>query len=314
MDGFVPYLKENYKALSGSFFLALLLWIAVTSDKEYTHTIEVPLKIETLGPNLVLKKLPPEKIRLKITGTGRALFALNFADTHIGLEFPEINSDQIINLNDYINKFQFPQDLGIKVVDIITPKRLNLDVDKFYQAEIPVNIVSNIRTLPGYLLADIIPSQDSILVSGPKSLVLEMQKVSTDTIRELDVQYPFEQNANLISPEPGVISIEPQKVNVKFIVEQIVERTIYNIPILITDLPDDIHAEAIPTSISVRVKGGESLISRLTQDDIKVTFNYRDQFESGKMHYPMQIKTPPKITWIDASPTTFNLKLQRRGE
>lgn len=312
MEKLLAYFKTNYRSLSASFLLALLLWFAVTSDKEYIHTIEVPLKIETLGPNLVLKKIPPEKIRIKISGSGRALFALNFVDTKIGLEFPEINSDQTIDLNDYINKFQFPQDLGITVVDVVSPKRLNLDVDKYFETSLPVKVVSTIRTIPGYLLSDIQMPRDSIKVYGPKSLISEMTEVVTDTIKKYDVRYPFKQPVTLVSPEPGVIKLEPQKINIEFIIEQIVERTIYNIPIIILKVPENISAEATPASISVRVKGGESVISALTQDDIKVSFSFSDHFESGKMKYPMEIETPDNVTWIEASPTTFTLKLVRK--
>ena len=312
LEKLVSYFKTNYRSLTASFLLALFLWIAVTSDKEYTYIIQVPLKIETLGPNLVLKKQLPESVRLKVIGTGRSLFALNFVDKQIGLEFPEINSDQIINLTDYINKFQFPQDLGVTVVDVISPKKLNIDVDKFYQTRLPVKVISNIKPVPGYLLVNYSASPDSVFVSGPKSLILDMTDVPTDTVNKSDVRFPFEYRVKFKFPNEEVIHFEPLSTQIEFKIEPIVERTLYNIPIIITDVPNDISAEATPASISIRVKGGESRISSLSQDDLHATFDFRDHFISGRMQYPMEIKTPDDVTWIEVSPKTFNLKLIRK--
>ena len=73
-------------------------------------------------------------------------------------------------------------------------------------------------------------------------------------------------------------------------------------------------AEATPQTISLRVKGGESRVSALTKDEIDVIFNYETSFKSGTTNYLMQIKTPDDITWVEASPQTFSLKLVRKED
>ena len=307
-------LKINYRSFAASFFLALLLWFAIATDKEYTHIIDVPLEIETLADGLVLKELPPKTIKLKVKGNGRSLMGLNFINQKIGIEFPEISEDQVIDLEQYKDQFQFPQDLGIEVVDVVYPQKLQLDVDSYAERYLPVRVTNDIKTVPGYLLVDYIPERDSVHVRGPKSILDAMQFVVTENVSAANVRFPFDVVTSLNNDYPGVVFIEPSSVKVNFNIEPLVERTIYNVPIRIINTPDDLEAAATPETISLRVKGGESRVSSLTKDEVDVLFNYESSFESGKTNYPMQIKTPGDVTWVEASPQTFSLKLVRKEE
>lgn len=314
MEKFISSFKDKYRSFGGSLLLAFLLWFAIATDKEYTYVIDVPLEIETLAQNLVLKKLPPKTIKLKIKGNGRSLIGLNFINQKIGIEFPEITHDQVINLEDYKDKFQFPQDLGIEVVDVVYPKKLEIDVDEYAERNFPIQVDNNIKTVPGYILVDFTPERDSVLVKGPKSILNDMNFVETEHITRSDVRFPFDINTNIKNENPDVLTIVPNVINVKFNIEALVERTIYNIPIRIINVPKGVEAEATPQTISLRVKGGESRVSALTKDEIDVIFNYETSFKSGITNYLMQIKTPDDITWVEASPQTFSLKLVRKED
>lgn len=314
MDKLLKYIKTNYRSLTASFFLAVLLWFAVTTDSEYTYTMTVPLVIETLGENLVLQEKPPKSVKIKIKGSGRSLFSLNFFDQKLSLNLADVAEDGVVHLTEYKNSLQIPQDLGIDVVDVISPKTLHLKIDQFVEKKIPLRIDEEIKTIPGYMLVDYLLDSDSVLISGPKSLVESLPYIFTEKISRDDVRFPFEETINLKSPKPGIINLNPQSIDIQFNVEQLVERTLYNIPIRILNVPGDISAEATPVSISLRVKGGESMISGLSNDDINVLFDFAVNFKSGKSRYPMQIDTPENVTWIEASPQTFNLKLIRKEE
>lgn len=314
MAKFVSLIKEKYRAFGASFLLASLLWVAIATDKEYTYVIDVPLEIETLAPNIVLKKMPPKTVKLKIKGNGRSLIGLNFINQKIGIEFPEITKDQVINLEDYKDKFQFPQDLGIKVVDVISPQKLDIDVDLYAVRHLPVKVVNDIKTVPGYILVGFKPEIDTVLVKGPKSILDKMNSVKTKNIEKSNVRFPFKTDIGFSNQNKDVVSIVPGSVNINFNVEPLVERTIYNIPIQIINVPKNVTAEATPKTISLRVKGGESMISALTKSQVSILFNYSTSFRSGVSNYPMQIKTPPDITWVEASPQTFTLKLIRKED
>ncbi|HHJ51658.1 MAG TPA: hypothetical protein ENJ89_00560 [Caldithrix abyssi] len=314
MKRFVAFFSENYKPLLVSFFLALLLWIAVTTDKVYTTRVEVPFAIGHLAPGKVLANQVPPRIVLEVSGKGRALFGLYFYKGAIQLDLPEINRSATIYLNEYLKRLTIGRELGVKVVDVISPKKLDLVIDDYMEAKRPVKFNGRIKPMAGYVLQKIDISPDSVLVSGPKKLVTRTRFIRTDSIFRKNVKYPFRSMVYLKSPRKGVIHVEPNAVMVHFKIEQIVERSIYNIPIQFIGIPPDFIATASPPNISIRVKGAESLISNLQSAQITVYFNYPLQYREGEVMYPVQVEAPDGVSLISVSPKQFRLHLKRRED
>lgn len=314
MEKFILYIRENYKSLLGALSISLLIWLAINGGKEYSHVIEVPLNLDNMDKNIVFERKPPEKITVRVRAKGRALFGLNFIDQKIGLELPHIVKDQTIILDEIKDRINFPAALGIEVEDVLNPETLEIDVDAYAEKYVPVIVQDDIKTEPGYLLVDFYSMEDSIKISGPKSKIHKIESILTNRILENNIRFPFEKMTALSNPDADVITLEPAEVNVKFVIEKLVERTIYNIPIKIINISGDINAQAIPSAISLRIKGGEASVSQLTSNEILVLFNFESSYEKGRLQYPMQIKTPPGVSWVEASPQTFNLSLVRKDE
>ena len=310
MNKLLTFLKENYKPLLIAFGLALLLWLVVATDKEYKTRIEVPFRIVRLAENKVLIKPVPDKVVMEVSGKGRALMGLNFYNTKIDLELPEVNKSTVIDLNNYLSRFDVATELGVSVVDIIEPKQLDLRVDRFTVAEKPLRVQANIQPAPGYTLNTVVLEQDSVSVSGPASLIDRLNYLETEKVEEKNVKYPFRKSVAIVQPRPGIIKIDPENVSVSFNIEQIVERTIYDIPIQIVGVPAYLTAHATPRTVSLRIKGSESLITQITKDEITVFFDYEKNYQKGKVDYEFQVETPNNVSWTSASTDKFRLHLQ----
>ena len=311
MNKFFAFFKENYRPVLVAFGLAVSLWLVVTTNKEYKTRIEVPFSIARLAENKVLIKSVPDKVIMEVSGKGRALIGLNFYNLKINLELPEINKSTIINLNDYLNRFDVATELGVNVIDIIEPKQLDLRVDRFLSTEKPVRVKSNIQTAPGYIMNSYDLEEDSVLVSGPATLIERLNYLETENINKEDAKYSFHQTVALVQPKEGIIDLDPPVVSVSFEIEQIVERTIYDVPIQIVGVPANLIATPTPRNISLRIKGSESIITQVNKDAITVFFDYGKRYQKGQVEYDVQIETPNHVTWTSASPNKFRLHLQR---
>lgn len=313
MKAIFEFFVNNYKPLLTSFILAILLWIVVTTDKVYVTRIEVPLKIERLAKDRVLLNRPPEKVVLEVRGKGRALIGLLFFDSAFKLELPEVDRSVTIDLMDYKSSFNIPREMNITVVNVISPKKLALEVDTYIEEYKPVELISEVIPSAGYILMNVDLEKDSVLLSGPQSIVEHVDYVSNEPLNRKDVKYPFSEVIKLIEPKPGITHLKPNTVKVTFMIEQLVERSVYNIPIQIVGVPDDLIASAIPPTISLRVKGGESLVSALKAEEITVVFNYARDYQAGRMQYPMEVETPQGISVVQMSPEMFRLQLKKKG-
>ncbi len=314
MSRFLNFLSKNYKPLLASFFLALLLWVAVITDKNYSMRLEVPFKISELARGYVLAEKVPDHVLLEVSGKGRALFGLNFYHPTIDLELTDVKKSETIKLKDFQQRFHIPRNLGIKIVDIIRPGKIDLKVDKLLTIKRKINLQATIKPAPGYVFNKVVLNQDSTLVSGPAQLVRSIHVIKSDTVSKSQKKYPFNMSIDLVNPKPGILKLNPSKISARFILEQLVERTFYNIPIQILGVPTDYQGAAVPPTVTVKVKGSESLISNLTQNQITALFDYRIWYKSGKLMYSAQIDVPNGVEVIDISPKQFRLQLKRNED
>ncbi len=314
MNKFKNYIFANYKPLLVSFFLALLLWIAVTTDKVYTMQVEVPFSITRLAPGKVLLEPPPSRIVLEVSGKGRALLGMSFYKGTINLDLPEIAKSTTILLRDYQKRLTIAHELGVRVFDVVAPKAIELKIDDYAKAKKPVKLLAQIKPQPGYILLKSKMTPDYVTVSGPKSYVKNIRFILTDTLVKKNIKYPFQQIVKLRTPRAGVIKIDPNTVLAEFTVEQIVERSIYNIPIQLIGIPPQYLAKAFPPNISVKIKGAESLVTALQPSRITAYFDFSRFYTEGVLEYPVEVETPQGIGLISKSPQQFRLQLQKRED
>ena len=65
---------QNISVKLGAIALALLLWIFVMSENEYTITTDIPIEVRNLPARLVLQEKVPKLAKIRIRGQGRSLF------------------------------------------------------------------------------------------------------------------------------------------------------------------------------------------------------------------------------------------------
>lgn len=314
MNRFFKFLSKNYTPLFASFFLALLLWIAVITDKTYSRIISIPLNINLLEQGYVLSELPPDQVSIEVSGKGRALFGMNFYESTLDLELPELKESTNINLKNYQNRFHIPRNLGIEIVDILEPRTIDLKIDQLAERKIPITIEAFIKPEPGYVLSETILSQSTVLVTGPRTKLNALSTIHSDSIHKKNVTYPFTETLDLLNPDPGIMTLETDKIIAKFDVEQLVERTLYNIPVQLVAIPVDFSALAVPSNVTIHIKGSEKIVSAINVSDVTAIFNYREMYENGKTLYPINIEMPQDVELLEISPSEFRLILKRNEE
>jgi len=305
-------LRKSIKPLIGSMFMAIVLWFMVTTSKEYTEHVEVPLEIARLARGKTLLEKVPDKVNLELKGSGQSLIALSFYKTKFRLELPNIKESQQILLSEYINFLDIPSKLGLSVTKIIDPTRLNLVIDDMKITRKPVIFGGEIIPEPGYIALDTLFNQDSVTISGPKSIIDSLVYIPTENVKFEKHKYSFERSISLIQTHADILSINPREITIGFEIQRLVERVVYKIPITLKNIPSNFLVEAIPPMVSLRVKGGEKLVEVLKPEEIVAEFDFSTHYKPTKQDYAVSIKTPDDISWLECSPKTFNLHVKRK--
>jgi YbbR domain-containing protein len=304
--------RKSIKPIIGSIFLSIMLWFMVTTSKEYTTKMKVPLEVSRLAKGKTLLEPIPSEVTLEIQGSGQSLIALYLYEASFRLELPQVTKNTKIILADQLVFLDLPSRLGLEVVEILEPKTLDLKVDDFIVAEKPAQFSGKISTEPGYIVLDTSYSRDSIRITGPKTLIDEIINISTEPRNFENRKYAFNTIMKLESPVPNLVKLFPQEIDVQFEIQRIVERVVYDIPVTIINVPNDLLVESSPISLSLRIKGGEKNVEKLSPDEISAEIDFALQYNPEQSDYPVRIKTPSEISWLESSPKTFKLTVKRK--
>jgi len=305
-------IKLNIRPILGSVAIALILWMMVATEKNYSHEITVPIEIRRLAQGKTLLKPIPNTAIIEVQGKGRALIGLWFYDVAFRLELPNITKSQNIKLNDYLPFLDLPTTFNLSVLEVLEPVTIDFKIDEEVVREIPIQLVGVIQPEDGYALIDYHFVGDSAVVKGPRSKVNKISNIMTEPVEFIGNTSTFSEKINLINPEPGIFFVSPRSVNLRVNVQRLVETFVREIPIKIHNVPNNLEVIARPSKISLKVMGGEKLVAALDPSSVRAEFDFRQNYKSDREKYAVSIITPEKISWIESFPKEISFQVRKR--
>ena len=303
----------------GAFGLALLLWIFVVSENKYTLVLDLPIEARNLNAQKAHKEEVPPSASVRLRGTGRDLFKSlllkNFAGFKLVLDLEGISQEYEFILNDYFEKYPqkvvLPLNYNLSFVEVVYPNRIKISLDEYSSKLVPVISNLHINPAPGFMLIDkykIIPSK--IEIAGPKKELALINHVETifDTINGL---VSFYKSQTEIQSLGRLIEYSSSTVEISLDIQNISERIIADIPVMVINIPDKFRVFPSPQTVSLTVIGGVKRIAELAPVDIKVivdfnNWNHQIQFYEPQVNIPLDI-----LDWRDISPKNIEIGVAR---
>ena len=310
---------EKIPLFIGAFGLALLLWIFVVSENKYTLVLDLPIEARNLNAQKAHKEEVPPSASVRLRGAGRDLFKSlllkNFAGFKLVLDLEGISQEYEFVLNDYFEKYPqkvvLPLNYNLSFVEVVYPNRIKISLDEYSSKLVPVISNLHINPAPGFMLIDkykIIPSK--IEIAGPKKELALINHVETifDTINGL---VSFYKSQTEIQSLGRLIEYSSSTVEISLDIQNISERIIADIPVMVINIPDKFRVFPSPQTVSLTVIGGVKRIAELAPVDIKVivdfnNWNHQIQFYEPQVNIPLDI-----LNWRDISPKNIEIGVAR---
>ena len=304
---------------TGAFGLALLLWVFVVSENEYTLILDLPIEARNLNVQKAHKKEVPPTASVRLRGTGRDLFKSfllkNFAGFKLVLDLEGISQEYEFILNEYFEKYPqkvvLPLNYNLSFVEVIYPNRINISLDEYSVKKVPVISNLHINPAPGFILVNqpiILPSE--IEIAGPKKELALINHVETiyDTINGLTSLY---KGYTEIQSLGRLIEYSLNSIEITLDIQDISERIIADIPVRVINVPDKFRVFPSPQTVSLTIVGGVKRIASLIPEDINVFIDF-DNWNHQKQFYEPQVKIPNDILdWRDISPKNLEIGVAR---
>ena len=310
---------QKLSLLTGAFGLALLLWVFVVSENEYTLILDLPIEARNLNVQKAHKKEVPPTASVRLRGTGRDLFKSfllkNFAGFKLVLDLEGISQEYEFILNEYFEKYPqkvvLPLNYNLSFVEVIYPNRINISLDEYSVKKVPVISNLHINPAPGFILVNqpmILPSE--IEIAGPKKELALINHVETiyDTINGLTSLY---KGYTEIQSLGRLIEYSLNSIEITLDIQDISERIIADIPVRVINVPDKFRVFPSPQTVSLTIVGGVKRIASLIPEDINVIIDF-DNWNHQKQFYEPQVIIPNDILdWRDISPKNLEIGVAR---
>lgn len=228
-----------------AYFIAISLWLLVNLGREYTLTVELPIRVAAVSDELALAEEPPAYTNVSIFGEGWKL--LNIYNNP-----PEImvNSDNpITNLTELVQEnLTVYQDITVQKVQ---PGLLNLNLEEKVTRKIPVNprISLEFRRQHDFV-GDPEITPDSVEIIGARSRLSDITEWPTKRVDLTDIKENIDMTLEL-EEAPGIISLNTNQVRYRADVSEYTEGEI-RIYVRSVNLPPNREVRFSPSVISIK--------------------------------------------------------------
>ncbi len=237
--------------------LAIMLWYFVVGEDQVDMNIQVPVEILNLPRTLTISNQQYKKdIEVSVRGPRSMIQGLRERNISRPVDLASAQPGTIVIKNDE-NSIPLPR--GV-TVQRLQPTNITLLLDELVQKRFPINPVIEGEPASGYSLQQVVLDPDHLMISGPRAVLDKGASLRTYVINldDLDRSTTLQVHLNLDQDFFNLIgeTVVTAKIEVK---ENLVERTIENIPVNVRDANGSVNVE--PNTITVTASIPENLIN-----------------------------------------------------
>ncbi len=243
-----------------------LLWAFVSFSGVFSITMNLPVRVINIPKDYAISAISTNEVTVNIKGQGWLLAKQTFGRTpKFYIPSPKKNGLHSISTIKVLNKNQW---LASNLqLDKITPEKIEIKLEKKISKKVKIVPVLDLKYSSGYnLVSQIIVQPDSIKVMGPKSLVRKIKVIKTEKKVFTDLEKHTTEKVKL--KKIPFLTYNINECTVSFDIQKIVDKTFENIHVGITGVPSRYDVILSPDKISVALRGGINLLSKMKKEDI----------------------------------------------
>lgn len=237
--------RERIIVFIVALILALCLWLMVNLSLVYNLNIDLPIKLGTVPTGKALAEELPDQATVSVTGEGWKLINLYNNPPSININV----SDTEVNLFDQVQQ-QMDAFSGISIQKV-QPLILTVELGDRVSKKVPVRsrIDVSFKQQYGFVGAPTL-QPDSITISGAASLIQDINKWPTDSVRLANVAGDIRRTISMKSPGE-LISLSQNQVDYRANVAQYTEGE-SQVDIVTRNLPQGRLVSYSPSTITVK--------------------------------------------------------------
>jgi len=281
--------------------------------KNYITTIAYSIKYTNPPENLFLSNNPPKKFNLEVEAHGFTLLRhkLSFSVSPVVLNLTTIknnaepgNNMLSVQTSSLMRSISSQISNEISIIEI-EPNLITLVYDSLEMKKVPLIADLKLNFKPQFFLkAGLILTPDSVLLSGPSSVIDTILSLKTRFQNFDELDSPISKMMSVV--HPGKTKIEPEKVRLEIPVERFTEKKM-DIPLTVKNKPKEGKIKIFPSEVVISFLVGLSDYEKITPTDFQIYAVY-DSLQNSenlevivgdKPDYIQQLRiSPPNVEYL----------------
>jgi YbbR domain-containing protein len=211
-----------------SLCLAILLWYFVGGQDSVEKNVLVPIEIINMPKNLIISNKFKKDIDVTIRGPRSLIMDMGKKEISRQVDLSDATpGTRVVTID---NK-TIPVNRGIEVLRV-QPSTIILSLDKLIQKKFAITPVMTGSVAPGHILKDLRIAPDAISITGPQTVLSQVESLKTTAINISGLANSVQQQIPL-ELDPAIVDlIGETSITVDLIIGmETVEKTITNVPV-----------------------------------------------------------------------------------
>jgi len=301
---------------SSLIFLSCLFLVTGCNTTPVETDLLFPVDFSNIPENMVLTEFHTDKIEIRIRAAPRLMERLNKesirypVDLYTDLAFDPAGDFDSIEPGEYlipVYKKRIPMNPAIKILTI-KPSYLSVRLERKVRKTFQVRIPYTGTPAQGYTALEAAADPPAVELTGPASVIESISELKTKSIDLTNVNEGFKKKIPLDLEDPSIVFSPDQVVTVTVPVEQqLVSKTIENVPVLAWNTAFPVKIE--PAGITISIKGPFEKLSK--KEVLGRIYSYVDlkDMKPGIYVRHAYINMPVDLIMTDASPQVFTIKI-----
>jgi hypothetical protein len=319
--GKLTRVKPDRRVMVFLFFVVVstIFWFLSALGRPYTSTIRYPVRYTNFPENRVMVGELPSSLELTVNAHGYTLLRYYVSRSIMPIFF-DVNSFSLNRLPDtetsnfYIltsvasNRIAGQLGSDIEILDI-RPDTLFFKFTDMTRRKLRVRPVTDLGFDRQFMVkGNIGVEPDSVVVSGPASVIDTMQFVPTRKLTKRGVNDRIVQDVRL--EDINMLEYSHNSVSVTIPVEQFTEASV-RVPVEPVNLPDTLSMKIFPPEVTVSYLVALTDYERVSPQSFRVTVDY-NSLPAGTGRLPVNLRAQPDfIRAVRFSPESVDFIIER---
>jgi YbbR domain-containing protein len=288
---------------------SVLLWIFVSFDGEFSISLNLPTQVINVPEDHSISFISSDDISISLKGQGWQLAQHTLGrDPKYYIPSPtEVGEREITLRNALVVNSWLSSTLQLAE---ITPEKIIVAMEPTKSKKVEIIPVLSMGYKAGYgLVSPIKIDPDSVMVTGPESIIDQINIINTEGKILSNLENESSIVLQVVTPKYTFASTNECSVN--FDVQKIVDKTFDDLVIDTKNIPSRYELIVAPTRLSIILRGGISILSRLKNEDLNVYVKFEQAINDTSGAIEPIIEIPEFTSLVDIKPSRLEYIIKK---